>query len=61
MVKPPEISEPPPDGSPFGYFCHGICGAEMSSLSSTIAKCWLDASADVPSDCSWPRWASLLE
>ena len=59
MVKPPEMREPWPPPRPSGYWCQSICGTEISSLSSAMAKCWLDASPWAPSENSCPRWESL--
>ena len=50
IVKPPEMREPPDGSMPSGYCDQSICGTETSSLSRTIAKCWLDALAPAPSD-----------
>jgi hypothetical protein len=59
IVKPPEIRDEESPPRPVGYWCQSICGTEMSSLSSVMAKCWLEAASPRVSADSWPRSASL--
>ena len=41
IVKPPEICEPVRPSMPSGFWRKSMYGVEISSSSSTIAKCWL--------------------
>ncbi len=40
IVKPPSICEPLRPSMPSGFCWKSMNGTEISSLSSTIAKCW---------------------
>ena len=59
IVNEPEIWAPVAPSMPSGFSCQLMYGAEISSLSSAIAKCcevWIGA---WPSALSAPRWATL--
>ncbi len=57
IVKPPEISEPCRPSMPSGFWLKSMYGAEMTSPSRTIAKCWNADCGSPPKNWLCPRWA----